>query len=261
MMTEVTWRRVMNSWNIVCATALLALVVAWLPAQEAPSRESDTLATSSGSLKITPVHHAALMLEWNGRVIDVDPWGAEYCAGLPKADLILITDTHADHLDPKAMSVVTKEDTVIVASEAAARTISVARGLTNGAKSTLALRGVSIEVEAVAAYNLTRGPAPGQFYHPKGRGNGYILTLGGKRVYISGDTECIPEIAALKDIDVAFICMNLPYTQTPQEAAECVKKFHPAVVYPYHYRGQDPKVFAEALRDAQGIEVRLRNWY
>jgi L-ascorbate metabolism protein UlaG (beta-lactamase superfamily) len=125
----------------------------------------------------------------------------------------------------------------------------------------LALAGVSVGIEAVAAYNVSRGPAPGQLYHPKGRGNGYIITLGGKRIYVSGDTECIPEITALKNIELAFMCMNLPYTQTPQEAAECVKKFRPAMVYPYHYRGQDPQVFADALRDEKGIEVRLRDWY
>jgi L-ascorbate metabolism protein UlaG (beta-lactamase superfamily) len=251
----------MNLRNVVFGAALLATVAVWLPAQEAAGRKSDTLATSSGDLKITPIHHASLMLEWNGKVVDVDPWGAESYAGCPKADLILITDTHADHLDPKAIAAVTRDDTIIVASEAAARTIAVARGLSNGAKADLMFAGVSIEVETMAAYNLTRGPAPGQFYHPNGRGNGYVLTLGGKRIYISGDTECIPEMALLKNIDVAFICMNLPYTQTPQEAAECVKKFCPAIVYPYHYRGQDPRIFADALRDEQGIEVRLRNWY
>lgn len=251
----------MNSRLVWCVLALLLLAAAWLPAQERAGPKSDTVATSAGDLRITPVLHASLMLEWNGRVIDVDPSGAEYYAGLPKADLILITDTHGDHLDPKAMAVVTKEDTIIVASEAAARTISVARSLANGAKMELALAGAPLMIEAVAAYNVIRGPVPGQFYHPKGRGNGYILTLGGKRIYISGDTECIPEIAALKAIDVAFMCMNLPYTQTPQEAAECVKKFRPAIVYPYHYRGQDLKTFEDALREEKGIEVRLRNWY
>jgi len=251
----------MSSWIVWCVLALLAPAIAWLPAQEAAVRKFDTLKTSSGDLKITPIHHASLMLEWNDRIIDVDPWGAEYYAGFPKADLILITDTHSDHLDPKAMAAVTKEDTVIVASEAAARTIPVARSLANGAKLDLALAGVPVGVEAAAAYNVTRGPAPGQFYHPKGRGNGYILTLGGKRIYISGDTECTPEIAALRNIDVAFICMNLPYTQTPQEAAECVKKFRPAIVYPCHYLGQDLKTFEDALSEEKGIEVRLRNWY
>jgi L-ascorbate metabolism protein UlaG (beta-lactamase superfamily) len=251
----------MNLGKVVCALVLFAPAVTWLAAQEDPGRKTDTLATSSGNVKITPIRHASLMLEWNGIVIDVDPWGMEHYAALPKADLILITDTHADHLDPKAIAAVTRDDTIIVASEAAARTIAVARGLSNGAKADLMFAGVSIEVEAIAAYNLTRGPAPGQFYHPNGRGNGYVLTLGGRRIYVSGDTECIPEMALLKNIDVAFICMNLPFTQTPQEAAECVKKFRPAIVYPYHYRGQDPKILADALRDEQGIEVRLRNWY
>jgi L-ascorbate metabolism protein UlaG (beta-lactamase superfamily) len=243
----------------VCA--LVALAAPCVCAQQASNRKPDTLTTSAGDLKITPIQHASIMLEWSGRIIDVDPSGAEHFTGLPKADLILITHSHGDHLDPRSMATVTKEDTVVVASEDAARTLPTARGLANGMKLDLALAGVSVGIEAVAAYNLTRGPALGQLYHPKGRGNGYILTLGGKRIYVSGDTECIPEITALKNIDVAFMCMNLPYTQTPQEAAECVKKFRPAIVYPYHYRGQDPQVFADALRDEKGIEVRLRDWY
>jgi L-ascorbate metabolism protein UlaG (beta-lactamase superfamily) len=251
MNTRIVWR----------VFALLALAAGCVSAQQAGNREADTLTTSAGDLKITPIQHASIMLEWSGRVIDVDPWGAEHYTGLPKADLILITHSHGDHLDPRALAAVTKEDTVVVASEAAARTITIARGLANGMKLELALAGVSVGIEAVAAYNVSRGPAPGQLYHPKGHGNGYILTLGGKRIYVSGDTECIPEITALKNIDVAFMCMNLPYTQTPQEAAECVKKFRPAMVYPYHYRGQDPQVFADALRDEKGIEVRLRDWY
>lgn len=247
--------------NVWLVLAFLAAAAAWLPSQETEGRKSDTLATSSGALEIAPIRHASLMLKWNGRIIDVDPWGAESYAGLPKADLVLITDTHGDHLDPKAMAAVTKESTIIVASGEAARTIGAARSLANGAKLDLDLSGAAVGVEAVAAYNLTRGPAPGQLYHPKGRGNGYVLTLGGKRIYISGDTECIPEIAELRKIDVAFLCMNLPYTQTPQEAAECVKKFRPAIVYPYHYRGQDLKLFEDALRGETGIEVRLRTWY
>jgi L-ascorbate metabolism protein UlaG (beta-lactamase superfamily) len=109
-------------------------------------------------------------------------------------------------------------------------------------------------------YNLKRGPSEGKFYHDKGRGNGYILTYGGMRFYIAGDTEGIPEMRALKNIDVAFIPMNLPYTMTPEEAADAVKAFHPKIVYPYHYKGSDTKVFAKAL-DGTGIDVRLRDWY
>ena len=117
-----------------------------------------------------------------------------------------------------------------------------------------------IEIEAVPMYNLTRGPAPGQFYHDKGRGNGYIVTLGGKRLYIAGDTEGTPEMRAMKNIDVAFIPMNVPYTMTPAEAADAVKAFKPKIVYPYHYRGSDLTVFANALKGT-GIDVRLRDWY
>ena len=109
-------------------------------------------------------------------------------------------------------------------------------------------------------YNLKRGPAPGQLYHTNGRGNGYVLTYGGTRFYISGDTENTPEMRSLKNIDVAFICMNLPYTMPPAEAAAAVKAFHPKIVYPYHYRGQDPSTFAELLKGT-GIEVRLQQWY
>ena len=109
-------------------------------------------------------------------------------------------------------------------------------------------------------YNLKGGPTPGTFYHDKGRGNGYILTYGGTRFYISGDTEGIPEMRAMKNIDVAFVCMNLPYTMTPEEAADAVRAFDPKVVYPYHYRGSDPEAFKKAL-DGTGIDVRLRNWY
>src|SRR5262249_46601103 len=118
-----------------------------------------------------------------------------------------------------------------------------------------------VAVEAIPMYNVTRGPAAGQLFHDKGRGNGYVLTLGSKRIYISGDTECIPEMKALKNIDVAFLCMNLPYTMPVSEAAECVKAFKPKIVYPYHYKGQNTQEFADALKDVKGVEVRLRNWY
>jgi L-ascorbate metabolism protein UlaG (beta-lactamase superfamily) len=115
-------------------------------------------------------------------------------------------------------------------------------------------------VEAVPAYNLTRGPSAGKVFHDKGRGCGYIVTYGGKRFYFSGDTEGTPEMKALKNIDVAFVCMNLPYTMTPEEAADAVRAFHPAIVYPYHYQGSDTMAFKKAL-DGSGIDVRLLDWY
>ena len=123
-----------------------------------------------------------------------------------------------------------------------------------------ALSGARLEIEAVPMYNLKRGPAPGKLYHEKGRGNGYVLTYGGRRFYISGDTENVPEMRALTEIDVAFVCMNLPYTITPEEAAEAVKAFRPKVVYPYHSRGSDLALFEKSLAGT-GIDVRIRDWY
>ncbi|MGC2660254.1 MAG: MBL fold metallo-hydrolase [Bryobacteraceae bacterium] len=225
------------------------------------ARTSDVIATAAGNLRITPINHASVELEWKGQTIYVDPVSAGNYAGLPKADLILITDIHGDHMDPKELANLKQAGTVIIAPPAVAKTVTEAQVLSNGETKRVHLNGASMQVEAVPMYNLTRGPKPGQLYHPKGRGDGFILTIGGKRIYFSGDTECTPEMKALKNIDVAFLCMNLPYTMTPVEAAECVKAFRPKIVYPYHYRGQNPQEFADALKGDPGIEVRLRNWY
>ena len=218
---------------------------------------TDSVRTAEGALKITPVTHGSLMLEFKGKVIHIDPWGRGDYSGLPQADLILITDIHGDHLDPAQVQKLTKSGTVIVAPQAVAQTVTEALVLQNGQKKVVA----GLEIEAVPMYNHKRGPSPGKLYHDKGRGNGYVLTLGGKRVYISGDTACIPEMKALTDIDVAFVTMNLPYTMPPEEAAECVKAFKPKIVYPYHYRGSDLNVFTRALESHPDIEVRLKDWY
>ena len=145
---------------------------------------------------------------------------------------------------------------MFIAPEAVAKTVDGAKVMRNGETTTWD----QWKIEAVPMYNLKRGPSEGKFYHDKGRGNGYVLTYGGKRFYIAGDTEGIPEMRALKNIDVAFVPMNLPYTMTPEEAADAVRAFHPKVVYPYHYRGADTQAFAKAL-EGSGIDVRLRNWY
>jgi L-ascorbate metabolism protein UlaG (beta-lactamase superfamily) len=221
-----------------------------------PQRPADTFQTQSGPVKITPIRHASLMIEAAGKVIQVDPWSQGNYEGTPKADLILLTDIHGDHLDPKQIAAVRKDSTVIIAPEAAAQTIKEAKVLHNGEKTTW----LGWSIEAMPMYNMKRGPSEGKFYHDRGRGNGYVLTFGGSRFYIAGDTEGIPEMRALKDIDVAFVPMNLPYTMTPEEAADAVRAFHPKVVYPYHYRGSDTNAFAKAL-DGSGIDVRLRNWY
>ena len=221
--------------------------------------QTDTIPTSKGDLKITPIVHASLMLQWDGKVIQIDPSGAvggDFTM-LSKADLIIVTDVHGDHQDRDKIDLLKKAGTIVVAPKAVAATITEAQVINNGEKKTIA----GVEIEAVPMYNLQRGPAAGQLYHDKGRGNGYILTLGGKRLYIAGDTECIPEMKALRNIDVAFVCMNLPYTMTPGEAAGCVNAFKPKIVYPYHYGQSNLREFTSAVQGTPGVEVRLRKWY
>lgn len=217
---------------------------------------ADTVSTSAGDVKITPVMHGTVLLEIDGRAWYVDPWSNADYTSLPKADVILITDVHGDHMDPKAIATIRKSNTQIVAPAAVAKTVTEAKVLANGEATEL----FGVQIEAIPMYNVQRGPAPGKLFHAKGRGNGYVLTVGGKRLYFSGDTEGVAEMRNLKNIDVAFVCMNLPYTMPPDEAAIAVKAFKPKVVYPYHYRGSDLKVFAAGL-EGQGIEVRERKWY
>ena len=206
-------------------------------------------------VEIKPIHHGSLVLKYKGKVIHVDPWSRGNYGGVAKADLVLITDIHSDHMDPKQIQEVTKPGTIIIAPEAVQKAVTKAQVLRNGETTGL----LGIQVEAIAMYNLKRGPVPGKLYHTKGRGNGYLLTLGQERVYISGDTECVPEIRALKNVDIAFICMNLPYTMPPQEAARCINSFAPKVVYPYHHRGSELEEFKSGVR--AGTEVRILDWY
>jgi L-ascorbate metabolism protein UlaG (beta-lactamase superfamily) len=219
------------------------------------ARTVEQFQTSAGPLKITTVMHAGFVIEAGGQVVIVDPAQGSW-DGIPQADLILITDIHGDHLNPAMIAKVKKTDGTVVAPEAVAKTVSEAQILRNGETKTIG----AWKVEAVPMYNLKRGPSEGKLFHDKGRGNGYIVTYGGLRIYIAGDTEGVPEMRALKNIDVAFVPMNLPYTMPPEEAAEAVKAFHPKVVYPYHYMGSDPKAFQTALAGS-GIDVRIRNWY
>jgi L-ascorbate metabolism protein UlaG (beta-lactamase superfamily) len=234
----------------------LALIVAAAVAVAQVQRPIEEFQTRAGAVKITPIRHASLMIEGGGKVIQVDPWSQGNYEGLPKADLILITDIHGDHLDTKAIEQVKKPEVVIIGPPAVAEKLSGVQALKNGEKTQFGQWGI----EAVPMYNRKRGPSPGTFYHEKGRGDGYILTYGGTRFYIAGDTEGTPEMRALKNIDVAFIPMNLPYTMPPEEAAEAVRAFHPKIVYPYHYRGSDPNTFRQAL-EGSGVDVRVRNWY
>ena len=218
--------------------------------------EPQVFPTSAGPVRITPLNHASTLIEAGGKVIYLDPAKPVNFAELPKADLVLITDIHGDHMDPESIKEVSKADTEIFAAPAVVETITHAKPIANGETKTWQ----KWTIEAIPAYNIKRGPAPGKLFHDKGRGNGYVLTYGGKRFYFSGDTEGVPEMRALKNIDVAFVCMNLPYTMPPDEAADAVKAFHPKIVIPYHYRGSDLSVFQKDL-EGTGIEVRLLDWY
>lgn len=240
--------------NLMKLAASLLLMGAALAASGAhPTVE---FSTKAGPLKLTAIRHASFMLEAGGKVVHVDPWSQGDYTGLPKADVLLITDLHGDHFDMKAVGLVRRPDTVVIAPPAVAEKLAGARVLRNGESTDAA----GFHVEAVPMYNLKRGPAEGQVYHAKGRGNGYVLAWGGFRLYIAGDTEVTPEMRALKNIDAALICMNLPYTMPPEEAAEGVKAFRPRVAIPYHYRGSDLGVFEKALAGS-GIEVKILDWY
>jgi len=221
----------------------------------------DTLNTTIGPLVIHPDTHGTLWLDAAGHTLWVDPWTKAKLEG-PKADVIVITGIHFDHLDTAAIEKVRKPETVILAPESVAVELRKAKIeapieiLKNGETKEL----VGVSFEAVPMYNLVRGPEEGKLYHDKGRGNGYILTFGNARLYIAGDTECTDEMKALKDITVALVPMNLPYTMTPAEAATCVTAFAPTAVYPYHYFGSDLKEFETPVK-AAGIAVRKREWY
>jgi L-ascorbate metabolism protein UlaG (beta-lactamase superfamily) len=238
---------------------LLGLSLAWAQAAT-NAMTGDHLATRNGDLVIHPINHATFAMSWNGQVIYVDPvGGARRFEGLPRPSLILLTDVHGDHLDVPTLSAIAGTNTVLVVPRAVLEKFpeSLRRQsavLTNGETKSL----LGIEIEALPMYNTT--PERLRF-HPKGRGNGYVLTLGDKRVYISGDTEETPEMRALKNIDVAFLCMNLPYTMAVEQAAQAVRDFKPKIVYPYHYRGSDLQKFKRLVGEDSGIEVRLRDWY
>lgn len=228
---------------------------------------STTLETSAGPVVVHAVHHGTLYFELGGKVLWLDPWGEalaklpEGGAKAPRADFVLLTDIHQDHLDEKALAQVKKEGAVVMGPKAVAEKLPGTTVIANGEKKTLGTTDKGpIEVEATPMYNLKRGPEAGKLFHDKGRGNGYLLTYGGKRVYVSGDTECTPEMKALKGVDLALVVMNLPYTMTPEEAAECIAAFAPKVVVPYHHRGSDLGVL-DAKLAGSGVKVEKLKLY
>jgi L-ascorbate metabolism protein UlaG (beta-lactamase superfamily) len=244
----------------------------WLPllftcisfSVEAQLSVPDTVKTKIGSLIIQPIQHASLILTVHGLTIYADPSGADNFKGQAPPDIILITDIHGDHFDMKTIDAVKKTGTLLLVPQVVADKLSTVDKnrvivLKNGDETTKSF----ISIRAIPMYNL---PESSTAMHTKGRGNGYILGIGEKLIYISGDTQGIPEMRSLKNIDVAFICMNLPYTMDVKEAADAVLAFKPKIVYPYHYRGKDGLSDVNTFKSLveagdKNIEVRLRNWY
>ena len=215
----------------------------------------DRISTTAGIVEIHFIGHGSLMFKLNDLNIYVDPVKSSgNYDNLPKADIILVTHEHYDHLDSKLISDLRKEGTIIFCNGKSASQISGARSLKAGDIQNVK----NIVIEAVTAYNIVNERAPGEPFHPKGVGLGYILTFGDKRFYIAGDTENTPEMKALRNIDIAFLPMNLPYTMTPEMVADAAKAFKPAILYPYHYGDTKTDAIVKLLKDS-GIEVRIRN--
>ena len=216
--------------------------------------ETDVISTSAGDVAITFIGHGSLMMEFNGKIIHVDPFGelADY-SQFPKADIVLLTHDHGDHLDLKALENIRTEKTIIVLTELCAAQVKDGIVMRNG--ETREVGGLT--VNAVPAYNIVNKRPDGLPFHPKGAGNGYIVTFGDTRIYIAGDTENTPEMKGLQNISVAFLPMNLPYTMTPEMVADAVRAFRPRILYPYHFGETDTSRIVDLLR-SEDVEVRIR---
>ena len=244
--------------TLLSLLAILMVIIA--PAQPT----ADLIPAKHTDIKVQPIGHGSLILEWNGEVIYVDPYGADKYGGQKDPTMILITDIHGDHLNVKTLEALNTENAKFIVPQAVKEQLPEQFQknlftLANGE----ARKVNDISISAIPMYNL---PETEDSRHPKGRGNGYIIDLGEKNVYISGDTEDIDEMRALEGIDVAFVCMNLPYTMDINQAASAVLDFKPAIVYPFHYRGQgglaDTERFKQIVNEGDAsIEVRLKDWY
>lgn len=219
------------------------------------TQDKDIYFTPDGkTLEVYPLIHASLRITYAGKEIEIDPVGmlgdreTDY-SKFPKADLIIVTHEHHDHLDPQAIKELTKADTVVIANPNSVNILGYGEAMKNGDKKEID----GIEIEAVPAYNTSEDKLQ---FHPKGRDNGYVLTIGGLRIYIAGDTEPIPEMSQLKDIDIAFLPCNLPYTMTPEQLIAAAGTIKPKVVYPYHYGTTDLSSITPALAP-EGIYVRI----
>jgi len=241
--------------TLFAMAAPLSLVPAIFASAAPASFETDTVATSAGDLKITFIGHGTLLFRFGGKTVHVDPVEqyADYTR-LPKADLILVTHEHSDHLDKQAIAAISTPETLLAVSAECARQLGRGVVMKNGDIKTFQ----GLKVEAVPAYNVAHERSPGHPFHPQGVGNGYVITFGDQRVYVAGDTENIPEMAKLAKIDIAFLPMNLPYTMTPEMVANAVRTIQPRIVYPYHFGKTDTSQLVRLLSDQKNVEVRIR---
>ena len=246
-------------------TAATVGAITVLPYTASGMAHGGALSFADGAVTVHPVSHASFVMETPAGVVYIDTVGeAAMYAELPPPDLILITHEHGDHYNAETLAAIGGEAPILtnpavhdmLPEDLKARATSIANGETTEM--------MGLGIEAIPAYNITEGRLD---FHPQGRDNGYVVTVAESRIYISGDTEGVPEMRALQNIDVAFVCMNLPFTMAVEQAADAVAEFAPAVVIPYHYRGrddgtQDPEAFAQLLADAgAGTEVELHDWY
>lgn len=242
-----------KSGKFVLITLIIAVMTARGFSQIPP--EYDKIPTTAGDVEMHFIGHGSLMFKVAGTVIYIDPVSSSGNYNfMPQADMILVTHEHGDHLDADLINKLKKPGTFVLANKASAKTITWAMVMAPGDRQELR----NIVIEAVPAYNIVNEREPGQPFHGKGQGNGYVLTIGGKKFYIAGDTENIPEMKDLKNIHVAFLPMNLPYTMTPEMVADAAKAFRPKILYPYHTGETDTNKITELLKDS-GIEVRIRN--
>lgn len=252
----------MNTFSL----CLCASVAVFAPYSGAAQMRTDTF----GDVVITPLIHSSVQIEHAGKVIQIDPWSRGGLTRMKPADLILITDDVGHHLDVTAIAAVRKPGAPIIIAGNGKSRVPDGIVLANGESTTAA----GYRIDAIAAYDLT----PGEPYHPKGEANGYIITVGTRRIYVAGVTECVPEVRAVRNIDIAFFPMNVPLARMePDEAVECIKAFAPKVVYPYHYdqdwvarvqkgvpRPQPTRRGLDELRaglQPHGIDVRFADWY
>ncbi len=235
--------------QILAGLSMILLMTGPVAAQQ--QNKTDTLATGSGPLIIHFLGHASLMFEYDGKVLYADPVSQHLDPrNAPRADIVLVTHSHGDHYDRTLIDAISgPSTTVIIGSAVEKKSRDIV--LLNGARKNIS----GISVEAVPAYNTTPGR---EQFHPRGRDNGYVVSFGKYRVYIAGDTEDIPEMKDLRNIDVAFLPMNQPYTMTPAQVAEAVKMFHPKILYPYHYGTTDVEQLRGLLKGIRGTELRVR---